>query len=294
MSFLQIGSWNIEHLSQRRENKQSIYALCDHIEMAGLDILCVQEIYDTDRQAGTKTNKDLDGVCHLLREHSGHLWTYRLLPNRSPGDVSQLCGFLWNTSRVRESRVVRLGVENQSGPLKLWDRHPHAVTFAMPLKRWRKEGERWVSFDSESSISIVNLHMKSNYGDAMAGRRVREAEAKTLVQALANAAPGDIDPSLLLIGDTNMLMREEPAAIAFADAGFRDLNATDAHTYPGYRGAPFDRAYVRRDRKEFRYTRQYVLQSADEMLHDRFLSDHYMIKVSVKMYVDDTDPREIR
>ncbi len=38
-------------------------------------------------------------------------------------------------------------------------------------------------------------------------------------------------------------------------------------------------------------TRQYVLRSSDLLQHDRFLSDHYMIKVSVKDYVDDADPR---
>ena len=27
-------------------------------------------------------------------------------------------------------------------------------------------------------------------------------------------------------------------------------------------------------------------------LHDKYLSDHYMIKISVKLYVDDDDPRE--
>ena len=42
---------------------------------------------------------------------------------------------------------------------------------------------------------------------------------------------------------------------------------------------------------EFKYSRQYVLRSADLELHDRFPSDHYMIKVSVKIYLEDNDPR---
>jgi hypothetical protein len=45
------------------------------------------------------------------------------------------------------------------------------------------------------------------------------------------------------------------------------------------------------DRPEFKYSRQYVLRSSDLFQHDRFLSDHYMIKMSVKDYVDDADPR---
>lgn len=36
MSFLQIASWNIEHLSgqPRATRRQTVYALADHIEMA--------------------------------------------------------------------------------------------------------------------------------------------------------------------------------------------------------------------------------------------------------------------
>ena len=50
MSFLQIASWNVEHLSgnKRGANNQSAYALADHIEMAGVDIVALQEIYVTE------------------------------------------------------------------------------------------------------------------------------------------------------------------------------------------------------------------------------------------------------
>lgn len=33
------------------------------------------------------------------------------------------------------------------------------------------------------------------------------------------------------------------------------------------------------------------MRSSDLTAHDRFLSDHNMIKVGVKDYVDDADPR---
>jgi hypothetical protein len=55
MSFLQIGSWNIEHLSNRRENPQSAYALADHIEMAGIEILALQEVYVTHNEGSERT-----------------------------------------------------------------------------------------------------------------------------------------------------------------------------------------------------------------------------------------------
>ena len=49
MSFLQLASWNIEHLSghPRKERRQSAFALSNHIEMAGIDILVLQEVYVT-------------------------------------------------------------------------------------------------------------------------------------------------------------------------------------------------------------------------------------------------------
>ena len=91
-SFIQIASWNIEHLSgaSREDKKQSVYALTDHIEMAGVDIVVLQEIYVTDpdeevrlfpnqpviesRAKGNRRNGDLDAVCFLLEEHLGKPW----------------------------------------------------------------------------------------------------------------------------------------------------------------------------------------------------------------------------
>jgi hypothetical protein len=58
-----------------------------------------------------------------------------------------------------------------------------------------------------------------------------------------------------------------------------------------YREMPCDRIFVAESWPAFRYSRQYVLRSSDLLRHDRCLSDHYMIKVSTKGYVDDADPR---
>jgi hypothetical protein len=35
------------------------------------------------------------------------------------------------------------------------------------------------------------------------------------------------------------------------------------------------------ERKAFRFSRQYILRSASPLSHDRFLSDHFMVKTSV-------------
>ncbi len=97
----------------------------------------------------------------------------------------------------------------------------------------------------------------------------------------------------MLLGDTNILKNDEPAIETFIENGFIDLNNNDGATYwsKDFGESPFDRVFVAKERPEFRYTRQYVLRSSDLLQHDRFLSDHYMIKVSVKDYVDDADPR---
>lgn len=315
MSFLQVASWNIEHLSgaSREDKKQSAFALTDHIEMAGIDVIAFQEIYVTDwdeevrlmdnqppvpnRATGSeRRNADLDRVCYLLEEHEKGEWHYQILPNRQSGDKSQLCAIMWNQDRMTLQEVHPLDVEHKIDGYSLWDRAPHAVTFSSPLPIWKKdENGEWIQVAENKTFTIVPLHMKSNYGGGTLNMLKRELEAKTLVEALEQASQdGKLDPTLILIGDTNVLKYDEPAIATLVRAGFIDLNNTDSSTYwsRAYGDSPFDRAFIAPDRPEFRYTRQYVLRSADLVLHDRFLSDHYMIKMSVKLYLDDNDTRE--
>ncbi|MEO1602560.1 MAG: hypothetical protein AAFU49_19270 [Pseudomonadota bacterium] len=317
MSFLQIGSWNIEHLSgrSRKEKRQSAYALADHIELAGVDIIALQEIYVTDPEEevrlfpdqpviassakGTRRNRDLDIVCYLLEEHLGSEWAYLILPNRSEGDTTQLCAVLWNDTKVSQTGLLKIPVSHKEGDLNLWDRTPHAVKMTFRMKVWREfasaeaeDGTEWRQVEEDKSLSLIPLHMKSNYGGSTKNMRVREAEAKTLCAQL-DRVRAEIDESLVLIGDTNVLKFDEPAITCFIDNGLIDLNNTDSSTYWSrrYGDSPFDRAFVAEDRPEFKYSRQYVLRSADLEAHDQLLSDHYMIKISVKSYLDDGDPR---
>lgn len=313
MSFLQVASWNIEHLSgtPRADRRQSVYALTDHIEMAGVDLVVLQEVYLTpedeevrlfpnqpviaSRATTTRRNSDLDCVCHLLEEHLDVPWSYEILPNRSSGDRSQLCAVMWNTGRLKHKSTTPLAVQHSVGGLSLWDRKPHLVSFTSDIEVWRKSVDgKWVKQRETRTLSVVPLHMKSNYGGVTQNRQVRAREAVTLCNALEALRNGDgYDPSLMLIGDTNILKNDEPAIETFVANGFIDLNNNDSATYwsKDYDDAPFDRVFIAPDRPEFRYSRQYVLRSADLLMHDRFLSDHYMIKVSVKDYVDDADPR---
>lgn len=311
MSFLQVASWNIEHLSgqPRAARRQSAYALADHVEMAGIDLLALQEVYVTaaneqvrlsskqpiiqSRAHSTRRNSDLDIVCYLLEEHLDTPWKYVVIPNRQAGDRSQLCAVMWNTQRLTLADLRPLGVLHKVGDDALWDRKPHLLSFTSAIEVWRRTAEgKWEKQPETRTLSLVPLHMKSNYDGVAKNRQVRAKEAETLCDAI-DAIRGTFDPSLIMLGDTNILRNDEPALETFARRGFVDLNNNDATTYwsKDYGESPFDRIFVATDRPEFRYSRQYVLRSSDLQKHDRFLSDHYMIKVSVKDYVDDADPR---
>jgi hypothetical protein len=311
MSFLQIASWNIEHLggAPRKDRKQSAFALADHIEMSGIDLMALQEIYLTPYQEevrlgptqppipshakSERRNSDLDIVCHLLEEHLDNPWAYLILPNRQEGDKSQLCAVMWNTKRLTLDRATPLDVQHKIDGDALWDRKPHLVSFTSDIEVWRRSANGdWVLVGERRRLDLVPLHMKSNYDGVTQNRRIRGKEAVTLCDALDRLRPA-IDASLVLIGDTNILNNAEPAIETFVQRGFVDLNNNDGATYwsAQYSDAPFDRAFVAVDRPEFRYTRQYIMKSSDLKAHDRFLSDHYMIKISVKDYVDDADPR---
>ena len=268
--YIHLGSWNIEHLSKRGGRSESVYALTEHIEMASLDVLALQEVYVTHEEDGIRKNRELDSVMHLLFEHTGDSWQYELLPNRSSDDESQLCGVIWNSSVLDHLGTHRLDVDHQSDGMRLWDRTPHALQF---------------KFRHKTDFAIVPLHMKSNYGGASRAKRIRREEAKTLVSTLPAIANELSENDIVLIGDTNCLDAYEPALRAFAEAGYEDLNETDAGTFVS--GAPFDRIFIPVDRKVFRYSRQYVVVSANPDDHDKYLSDHYLIKTVLKIRRDD-------
>jgi len=127
--------------------------------------------------------------------------------------------------------------------------------------------------------------MKANGADPRA-RKKRELEVEQLVKHIQWIIDEMEDESLILLGDTNILGSWERAIDTILDAGFYDLNSEDSPTYVGGK-APFDRIFVREDRPEFRYSRQYILRSANESAHLDYLSDHYLIKTSIKISIDE-------
>jgi len=279
--YIHIGSWNIEHFSKVGGRKENIYALAEHIEMASLDILALQEIYVTGTEAGIRRNSDLEKVPALLKEHTGAEWKYEIFQNRSADDTEQLCAVAWNSSvlekqgdtfRVPVREQVTVTVGNREEHFSLWDRTPHAVKFKAP---------------GRTDLVVVPLHMKANVGGATRPKQIREQEALALMEKLPeiHAALGDKD--IVFIGDTNCLASSEPALKVFADHGFEDLNEADSGTYVS--GAPFDRIFVPLpqsnfgdpERTIFTFSRQYIMVSANPADHDKYLSDHYLIKTVV-------------
>lgn len=285
--YIHFGSFNIEHFGRHDDNPNNVFALSEHIEMSGVSVLALQEVYVAERSAdGRLVNSFLDQIIALMRDHTDQEWRYEIFPNRNDGDNSQLCGLMWNSSRVeKEGETLRIPVPNSApdaaspADLSLWDRHPHAIRFrARP-----GTGEPVALTD----FVMVPLHMKSNVGQRHIVMRTRFHEARTLVEALPEVRTHFGEEDIILLGDTNCKKRSEDAIQAFIDGGFEDLNEDDTPTYYSGTDAPFDRIFVPRGRRAFLFSRQYILRSASPLAHDRYLSDHYMVKASIVVRRDD-------
>lgn len=270
--WIRIGSWNIENLP--RGTGQTAPALAEHILLAGLDLLALQEIHVTGTGPERKNDR-LDEVIAILNQQTNQSWTYVLFPNKNQQDTSQLCGFAWNTRRLAMvGSPFRIPVvDDPADQFNAWDRHPHAARFSAGT--------------GKTDIVAISVHMKSNADGEEFGRQQRAEEARRLVDqlpAVRTNFAGDRD--LVILGDTNCLDRNEPALTSFSSAGFQDLNASDFTTFVSGR-APFDRILVPRNQPEFRFTRQYILRAADLDAHERSLSDHQMVIAAVRIMPDD-------
>lgn len=283
--YVHIGSFNIEHFGRADDSPNNVFAIAEHIEMSGVSVLALQELYVTDMEGDNRRNSLLDKVAALMSDHTGQDWRYEIFANRDPGDRAQLCGVLWSETRVeREGEAFRIPVEHRAEEegqtLSLWDRAPHAVKF-----RARPGQDDDVQL---TDFVIVPLHMKSNVGHRHWTMRTRYHEARTLMEKLDDVrARFAQEVDIVLLGDTNCKKRGEDAIQAFIAAGFEDLNEDDTPTYYSGTDAPFDRIFVPRDRRAFLFTRQYILRSASPLSHDRYISDHYMVKASIVVRRDD-------
>lgn len=269
--YIRIGSWNIENLGDRRCG-QHPKALVEHLLLANVDVLALQEIHDTDRDAETYTNYKLDGAFRELNEIEGHDWEYELFPGRDRQETARLTGVAWNKARVKKlGESFRIPVDYAHE--ETWKRTPYAAKFT------RGEGM--------SDLVVISIHMKSNRPiPGIETEVLRQKEAEALVAKLPLVKEKfDAEQDIVIVGDTNCLSDDEPALKAYKLAGFKDLNKMDRQTY-AIRSAPFDRFLIP-DQDEFRYTQQYILNPANEEAHDGNLSDHFLILAAVKLLPDD-------
>ena len=270
---VKVGAWNIENLGER-EFGQSTPALAEHLRLAGVDLLALEEIHDTDGNNATRRNGKLDQVFATLNQQPGQDWDYVLFANRNQADTTQLCGVAWNRARVtRVGDPFRIPVVDTPGDgFDSWDRHPHAVKFS--------------AGNGLTDFVVIPVHMKSNVDGATLGRNQRAAEARELAAQLAGVRTRFRDSDVIIISDTNCLDAGEDALGTFVQAGFVDLNAEDLPTFVTGT-APFDRALVPRGQEEFRFSRQYALVPTDRQAHDRSLSDHFLILTMLRVMADD-------
>jgi hypothetical protein len=281
--FFRIASFNIEFLGTRTPAQQPI-AIAEHIDLSGAVAIALQEIGVTDTQADdpatvfdeSRRNDALDTAFSLLNQEGDTEWRYELFPNRTPSDTSQLCGIAWDVKRV--SRQLPAFKVNVSGPgaSEIWDRRPHAVKLTFGQADQNK-----------TDIVLISVHMKSNVDGAAIGRNTRKKEAEALVSQLgAIKAHFGGEDDLIILGDTNFLNANEPAAEAFGDAGLRDTNSLDASTFIGSSTSPFDRFFLSSS-PEFTFARQYILRATEPSAHENFLSDHQMVLMSFRAKNDD-------
>jgi len=270
--FLKIGSWNIQNLGDRHYG-QDPKALAEHIQLAGVDILALQEIHDTDENSDTRTSVKLDQLFGLLNQHPEFDYEYALFSNRDSRDTARICGIAWNRRKVSTNgKPYRIPVKYENA--QTWKRHPHAMKFSCG--------------SGKSDIIIISVHMKSNHNvqGLPEPAEIRRAEAKALSDAFDSVRDHFKDDDIVITGDTNCLHNNEPALQIYYNSGFYDLNRKDAETYRDEK-APFDRIFVPKNESEFKFSRQYILSPADPGKHTSKLSDHYMVLAMIRIMEDD-------
>jgi predicted extracellular nuclease len=149
-----------------------------------------------------------------------------------------------------------------------------------------------------TDLVVIPVHFKSNRA-AFAGQDTaaqRDLEAEMLLAALPQVrARFGGDEDVVVLGDTNVLNKDEEAVAAFRAARFVDLNAADQPTYvSGQFQNPFDRAFVP-DAAGNPQAQEFAQAGLDVFKHPplsaaqyrRAISDHRMIRITLAVLADD-------
>ncbi len=280
---VRLGTWNIEWLGnsgKRKKPAQDPDDLAKYIRASKVDLLGLNEITH-DAEGDEPRNKTLTKTLEALKKETGKEWQHLLFPSEDKDYKDQLCGVAWNTSVVQlVGKPYRIPIRR--GPKadeNLWRRHPYAVKFSFGEKK--------------TDVVLIPVHMKSNRGGITVMSKVRTEEANTLIRALAAAQNHFKDDDILILGDLNCLIRDEPALARFRAVGFRDLNFDDDTSWIKeriYPAAPFDRILVPEDQPEFKDCRFHVFREHhldSEKAYREKLSDHYLVYTDIKVMDDD-------
>lgn len=312
---LALGAWNLQWLGNAEAGRRKPQApddIASLIALSGVDILALAEISVTHTERGEARNHTLDAVMAQLDAHSSGRarWAYTLMAKRdgarAPQD--QWTGLAWNAARAQPvagpqplpARVdaaredaLRRQLDRDDPNTLVWSRWPQAMKFS--------------AGPGLTDIVVVPIHLKSNIGGE-ATAQVRAHETELLVQGLAQLPASLRDGDTVILGDSNLLSADEPAARVLKEAGWRDCNARDVGTHLSFRAgekrAPFDRIFVPQRQPEFADTcpasgvgrdpRDFKVIKPQEWVADILpsqfrarLSDHLLVRTTLCVMKDD-------
>ena len=258
---LVVGSWNIQWLGNAVKGKRTAQAPADiasYIAASKVDILALAEV-SVPKDSGTHgRNQTLDDALVILNA-SGAKWEYILFPKRAGARDrdDQWTGLAWNGAKVsksggpwalavqidpaEEKAIAAKFYKPETGTI-IWSRTPFITKLSAGV--------------GKSDFLIMPVHLKSNIGGG-ATAQARAYEVTLAMDALAGLPDERKDKDIIILGDMNMLSKNEPAALALKAGGLKDCNAMDAKTYlnsqPSKDDAPFDRIFVSASEPETQY-----------------------------------------
>lgn len=289
-----IGAWNIQWLGspgQRPSYAQNVAQtpadLADYIKRSGVDVLGLEEITDDDGSPATRTNTILRSALDILNQGAGQQWDHILFP-KPGGELTQLAGLAWNRAKVSGApQAWEIPLDIPEGSSEVWRRRPYAVKLSFGTNR--------------TDVVFVVVHMKSGLTSAECDdecvRCARATEAFLLAAELDEIQAHFGDRDVVVLGDTNVTGRQEPAVRNLTFAGLRDLNAQDVTTHYE-NNSPLDRIFVPAGQAEFGSSSLRVF-AADYLNANhtnavlsrqqfrRRYSDHFMVTTRVNVMTDD-------
>ncbi|MEM9296102.1 MAG: endonuclease/exonuclease/phosphatase family protein [Planctomycetota bacterium] len=279
---IRVVAWNIEWLgtpdrrfNEARGQAQDPAELARELAKLRPDVIALQEIRaegslddDPDHES-----PEVQAMLDALGREFGGTWEQVMFPTH--GRWSLVTGLAWNTERVQAVGGWKR-IHPQLGP----DADPDAfIRTAGPRP---SHGQKFTTGEGLTDFVVVPIHWRSSFSRDTSPQRAEEA-----AELVAGLPVVFDDPDVIVIGDANTMMKDEPALGVMADAGFRDLNARHSPTHIA--NLFLDRAFVPADQPEFRAASFRVVDVPEKRRLDfhKRLSDHYPLVVAFPVAADD-------